>query len=77
MKSRKEIVKEIIAQQLGFKVDSINDKDSLVGDLGADSLDEIEMLMDLEEEFELEISDIDGEKMRTVNDVCEYLDEAL
>lgn len=64
---------EIIAEQLGISEDEINKESSFLDDLGADSLDVVELLMALEEEFSLEIPDEDAEKMRTVGDVITYL----
>ena len=67
-------VKEIIAEQL--KVDdvaNVTNEASFIDDLGADSLDIVELIMSLEEEFEMEIPDSDAEKIVTVNDVVEYI----
>ncbi|AEB76157.1 acyl carrier protein [Clostridium botulinum BKT015925] len=68
-----EKVKQIIADQLGLDEDTI-DMDSLfVDDLGADSLDVVELIMALEEEFDIEIPDEDAEKATKVGDVVEYI----
>lgn len=67
-------VREIIAEQLGINEEEINNESSFLDDLGADSLDIVELLMALEEEFSVEIPDEDAEKMRTVGDVANYLD---
>ena len=66
-------VKEIIIEQLGVTESSITMEASFIDDLGADSLDIVELIMALEEEFDLEIPDADAEKVVTVNDVVEYI----
>jgi acyl carrier protein len=66
-------VKEIITEQLGVSADQVTADASFIDDLGADSLDQVELVMALEEEFELEIPDEDAEKMTTVRDAVEYL----
>lgn len=68
-------VKEIIVEQLGVAEDSITTEASFIDDLGADSLDIVELIMALEEEFDLEIPDADAEKIVTVGDVVEYIKE--
>ena len=70
-----EKMKEIIADQLNVDGDSITESSSFKDDLGADSLDIVELIMALEEEFDLEIPDADAEKIVTVNDVVEYIKE--
>lgn len=70
-------VKEIIADQLGVEVDKLNANARFVEDLGADSLDVVELVMAFEEEFGIEIPDEDAEKIRTVGDVLEYLKEKV
>jgi acyl carrier protein len=70
-----EDVKAIIAEQLGVKVEEITDKASFVDDLGADSLDTVELVMALEEKFGIEIPDEDAEKMTTVGEAIKYLEE--
>lgn len=67
-------VREIVAEQLGISVEEISRESTFVDDLGADSLDIVELIMALEEEFSLEIPDEDAEKMRTVGDVADYLE---
>ena len=64
----------IIAEQLGISDEEIHRESSFVDDLGADSLDIVELLMALEEEFSVEIPDEDAEKMRNVGDLVDYLD---
>ena len=64
-------VKEIIVEQLGVAEDNVNEEASFIDDLGADSLDIVELIMALEEEFDIEIPDTDAEKVVTVGDVVE------
>jgi len=66
-------VKEIIAEQLGLSVEEVANESSYVDDLGADSLDVVELVMALEEEFDIEISDDELEKIRTVQDTIDYI----
>ena len=66
-------VKEIIIEQLGVAESAITNDASFIDDLGADSLDIVELIMALEEEFDLEIPDSDAEKVVTVGDVVEYI----
>ena len=66
-------VKEIIVEQLGVAETAITPDASFIDDLGADSLDIVELVMALEEEFDIEIPDADAEKVVTVNDVVEYI----
>lgn len=66
-------VKEIIVDQLGVDADEITPDASFVEDLGADSLDTVELVMAFEEEFDVEIPDEDAEKIRTVGDAVGYL----
>ena len=66
-------VKKIVSDQLGNSLDEIQNDSSFVDDLGADSLDTVELVMALEEEFDLEIADEDAEKILTVNDAVEYI----
>ncbi len=68
-----ERVKAIIAEQLGTEVDQIKPESKFVDDLGADSLDVVELIMAFEEEFNIEIPDEDAEKIQTVKDVIEYI----
>ena len=70
-----EKVKGIIVEQLGASESSITLEASFIDDLGADSLDIVELIMALEEEFEIEIPDSDAEKVATVGDVVEYIKE--
>jgi acyl carrier protein len=66
-------VKEIIANELGVELDKVTDEASFVEDLGADSLDTVELVMAFEEEFGIEIPDEDAEKMQSVGDAISYL----
>ena len=68
-------VKEIVCEQLGVSEDEVTPEASFIEDLGADSLDIVELVMALEEEYEMEISDEDAEKIRTVGDVVKYIEE--
>jgi len=68
-----EKVRKIIAEQLGIEEDEITMESSFIDDLGADSLDIVELIMALEEEFDLEIPDSEAEKITTVGDVVEYI----
>ena len=74
MSSIEEQVKSIVAEQLGVKEDEVTNDASFVDDLGADSLDTVELVMALEEEFETEIPDEEAEKLQTVGDVTKYID---
>ena len=66
-------VKKIVSDQLGTAIDEIQIDSSFVDDLGADSLDTVELVMALEEEFDLEIADEDAEKISTVNEAVDYI----
>ena len=68
-------VKEIIANELGVEIEKVTDEASFVDDLGADSLDTVELVMAFEEEFEIEIPDEDAERMQNVGDAIKYLGE--
>ncbi|MFH1097262.1 MAG: acyl carrier protein [Candidatus Desantisbacteria bacterium] len=72
-----ERVKKIIIDQLGVSEDQVTQDASFVDDLGADSLDTVELVMALEEEFGIEIPDEDAEKIKTVNDVVNYVSEHI
>jgi acyl carrier protein len=73
MSSVEEQVRGIIAEQLGLKADEIKNDASFVDDLGADSLDTVELVMALEEEFETEIPDEEAEKITTVQQAIDYI----
>ena len=68
-----EKVKNVIIEQLGVAENNITMEASFIDDLGADSLDIVELIMALEEEFDIEIQDADAEKIVTVSDVVEYI----
>jgi acyl carrier protein len=70
-----ERVKEIICEQLGVEEDEVNPNAKFIEDLGADSLDTVELVMAFEEEFDLEIPDEDAEKIVTVGDAINYIKE--
>ena len=70
-----ERVKKIIAEQLGVEEDEVTPEASFVEDLGADSLDTVELVMALEEEFEIEIPDEDAKKILTVGKALDYIKE--
>ncbi len=72
-----ERVKEIIAEQLGIEASEVVPEASFVDDLGADSLDTVELVMALEEEFDIEIPDEDAEKITKVKDAMDYIDQNL
>jgi acyl carrier protein len=75
MASIAERVKQIVAEQLGVDDDQVTNEASFMEDLGADSLDTVELVMALEEEFDIEISDEDAEKIQTVQDAVDYITE--
>jgi acyl carrier protein len=70
-------VKGIIAEQLGAKIENVTETASFVDDLGADSLDTVELVMALEEEFGIEIPDEDAEKMSNVGEAVRYIEEKV
>ena len=70
-----ERVKKIIGEQLGVEEDEVTPEASFVEDLGADSLDTVELVMALEEEFGIEIPDEDAEKITSVRDAISYIEE--
>ena len=73
MSTIEERVKKIVAEQLGVKLEEVTNEASFVDDLGADSLDTVELVMALEEEFETEIPDEDAEKISTVQAAIDYV----
>ncbi|MBQ7704297.1 MAG: acyl carrier protein [Selenomonadaceae bacterium] len=70
-----ERVKKIVVEQLGVEADEVQMSSTFVDDLGADSLDIVELIMAFEEEFNIEIPDEKAEKIKTVEDVVKYIDE--
>ena len=75
MSSIEDRVKKIVVEQLGVKEDEVTPNASFVDDLGADSLDTVELIMAFEEEFGVEISDDEAEKIKKVKDAVEYIDK--
>ena len=73
-KTIEQRVKDIIVEQLGVNADQVTPDAKFIEDLGADSLDTVELVMALEEEFDIEIPDEDAEKMTTVADAIKYLE---
>ena len=71
-----ERVKGIVAEQLDIGVDEINNESSFIDDLGADSLDTVELVMALEEEFDIEISDEEAENISTVQTAIDYINKS-
>ncbi len=72
-----EKVKSIIAEQLGVKPEEVTQEASFIDDLGADSLDTVELVMALEEEFSIEIPDEDAEKMSKVSEAIKYIEDKV
>ena len=75
MEISQDKIKQIIAEQLGVKKEEVTDNAKFVDDLGADSLDTVELIMALEEEFGIEVPDEQAEKLTTVGDVIKYIEE--
>lgn len=73
MASIEDRVKQIVVEQLGVEESEVSNKASFVDDLGADSLDRVELVMAFEEAFEVEISDEEAEKISTVQDAIDYI----
>ena len=74
-KSIEEKVKDIIVEQLGVNPEQVTPNASFIEDLGADSLDTVELVMAFEEEFSVEVPHEDAEKLQTVGDVVKYIEE--
>ncbi len=77
MSNTEERVKKIVCEQLGVKEEEVTTESSFVNDLGADSLDTVELVMALEEEFETEIPDEEAEKITTVQQAIAYIEANL
>lgn len=75
MADQVEKVKDIIEKELGVEREKLTDEASFIEDLGADSLDIVELVMEFEKEFNIDIPDEDAEKLRTVGDALKYLKE--
>ncbi len=76
MSAVEERVKDIVAEQLGVDKDKVSPETSFVNDLGADSLDTVELVMELEEEFNINIPDDAAEKIQTVGQAIEFIENA-
>lgn len=74
MASVKERVIDIVAEQLGVEKEKVSEETSFVNDLGADSLDQVELVMELEEEFDINIPDDAAEKIQTVGQAVKYIE---
>ncbi len=70
-------VKEITAEKLGVDESKVTENASFIDDLGADSLDTVELIMKMEEDFDLDIPDEEAENLKTVNDVVKYIEDKL
>lgn len=75
MSAVEDKVKEIIIKQMGVKAEQITKETSFINDLGADSLDTVELIMEFEDAFDMNIPDEDAEKIRTVGDAIKYIEE--
>ncbi|HHT9108590.1 MAG TPA: acyl carrier protein [Candidatus Wunengus sp. YC63] len=75
MSAIEEKVKEIITKQMGVKAEQITKETSFINDLGADSLDTVELIMEFEDAFDMNIPDEEAEKIRTVGDAVKYIEE--
>jgi len=72
-----EQMKSVVSEQLGIKTEEIKEESSFKNDLGADSLDLVELVMTLEEKFSIEIPDEDAEKLQKISDVVKYIEKKL
>ncbi len=77
MSTVEERVKKIVIEQLGVKEDEVRNDASFIDDLGADSLDTVELVMALEEEFETEIPDEEAEKIGTIQEAIDYIESHM
>ncbi|MGH7537251.1 MAG: acyl carrier protein [Gemmatimonadales bacterium] len=77
MKQLEEKVKDIIVEELGVERDKLKSEASFMEDLGADSLDTVELVMAFEKEFDIDIPDEEAEKLRTVGDAMKYLHDKM
>ena len=77
IKEMEEKVKDIIVEELGVEREKLNDGASFMEELGADSLDTVELVMAFEKEFDIDIPDEEAEKLRTVGDAMKYLHEKV
>lgn len=74
-KSIDQRIKDIIVEELGVNADQVTPEAKFIEDLGADSLDTVELVMALEEEFSIVIADLEAEKLQSVGDVIKYIEE--
>ena len=74
MSNTLERVAQVVSDRLGIEAEAVKPESSFRDDLGADSLDVVELIMELEDEFDIEIGDDDAEKLSTVGDVVKYID---
>jgi acyl carrier protein len=74
-KSTEQRIKDIIVEQLGVNADQVTPEAKFIEDLGADSLDTVELIMALEEEFSIEVPDEEAEKLQNVGDVIKYIED--
>lgn len=72
-----EEIREVVSEQLGVKLEEIKPESSFIDELGADSLDTVELVMALEEKFDIEIPNGDAEKMQTISDVIRYIESKI
>jgi acyl carrier protein len=77
MSGIEDTVKDIIAEELGVEREKLSDDAAFMEDLGADSLDQVELVMAFEKEFDIDIPDEEAEKLRTVGDALKYLHEKM
>ena len=77
MSTNADRIRQIIAEQLGVKLEDVTPQASFIDDLGADSLDTVELVMALEEEFGIEIPDEDAEKMTKVEEAIKYIEDKV
>lgn len=75
--SQKQQVKEVLADKLGFEIEEIQDDSELKNDLGTDSLDDIELIMEFEKLFDISIKDEDAENVKTVSDIYNLISSLL
>ena len=69
------MIERIISEKLGVEIDTVTDDKNLMDDLGADSLDIVELIMDIEEQFDIEIMDEDAESLYTIGDIRKYIED--
>ena len=69
------MIEKIISEQLGVEIDAVTNDKNLMNDLGADSLNIVQLIMDIEEEFDIEIMDEDAESLHTVGDIRKYIED--